>query len=1476
MSRAVDARGLLGPERFLGLASRCGLEADSGVLDGLAELGVLRPVIDAPTALYSPGQLWILSRYLDQVRISAHPWTKWSRKAPELGDAVELLGEDGRKLEASLRWMGGAPSDPGAEARAVEIAGRMRAWSEAGSPLGALRSVVALVRRDVLASLRGDALLTELVSEVAGRMLGNSSTSTLEPVGGGSLDEDSTDEEVAEQIARSMASRSGQQAALERPAGPAARRMGPVNTESGLQAALKRATSERPKPPPPEPIAADTGETDRALPTRPDVVASFVELPEPTMGPLAVVDQPVVTVDESAPGSLEEQVRQLNELRLEYIQSKAWDKLVDLYEDGIYLFPRPSERRQIYFNIGAIYEHKLKDRERALASYEKAHSTLAGDMAVYEALERLYTHDERWDDLRAVAEACREATHDAQFSADLGLALAGLLATRLDQGEASIELYQELLSAPLGDGQHAAVLERLAAVSRSGRAGSKVLLAVASLIEGHWSIDKHAVALVDLYEGMYDGLVEQDPSAAAEVMSRLASIHQATDSFRQAFMALGRALSSDPDREDLYQRLEVLAERLDVLDDLAAIYEDEFDRVLGQSHRASIARRLAALYERLGDEAGVQRAWRTVAEAEPFDTEALGRLADIHARHDEIPELLEVLERLRGQLEGPDRVAVLLRVARVRTEGALDPDSSAADVVDIDAAMLALQDALAEVDFGSRPAEDVVSMIHGLIPMVSQSLAFQFAELLEQFFARHGAPGRVVETYEAILTFHLRDESAAGEAARLLTRMGSLHADQLKRPDDAFVYFARALEADPSCDEAMLRVSDMASTDGRWEALANLSESVLSGGRAKDEEPWHRKLATIYAERLGKPDQAFPHYLELRRINLDDGEATAFLEGYYAENEDWEGLTELLEARADNEGNVAARVGLLARASSLALEYLGDGPRAAANLRTALTLETDDLEMLDRVCALYRSSGQGDEVLDLLARQEELATDMDVKAAIAQRRAEVLAGDPEHADDAIDNLVRLRELKPNDPGVLRQLAEAYEAAGRKLEAYGLCKSLAELGSEGADGKQRAALLTKLATWAEEELGSPEEAASWFRLRLDDDEADLDAITNLERLYEKAGDLPRQYDAAELHVAFMKKEGVVGAAAVLREKQVDLAVRMGDEARELDALADMVALQHGGDLGQLERLADLARAAERWAVALDANERFLEKLEAGEDHVDILHEMAALAEKHIDDEGRVTSYFERAVDAGPTSFAALSKLADRYGDRGRPRDQAAVLRRILELDGGISPQDEVQRCKDLADLLAKELGEPRQAAGLLERALGTIGEYGEVIPVELHDVVRRKAVNVYKRLDETGMALDHLGELHDSFVAREVGGRTLARLCEEIGRLSAKIGRVDDAEKYFLSAVEEDEEATSARLGFAELYVDTEQWPAALEMLEWLVEHLARVKNDRDKAQVFALRGRAYGATNKVKQAMESYQSALEHDPHNATAREAMG
>ena len=138
-----------------------------------------------------------------------------------------------------------------------------------------------------------------------------------------------------------------------------------------------------------------------------------------------------------------------------------------------------------------------------------------------------------------------------------------------------------------------------------------------------------------------------------------------------------------------------------------------------------------------------------------------------------------------------------------------------------------------------------------------------------------------------------------------------------------------------------------------------------------------------------------------------------------------------------------------------------------------------------------------------------------------------------------------------------------------------------------------------------------------------------------------------------------------------------------------------------------------------------------------------------------------------------------------------------------------------------------------------------------------------------------MALDHLECMHTSFAGRDIRGHVLAKLAEEIARTCVKVGRTEDAQRYFLLAIEEDDGAVRARLGVAELFLSAEEWDAALGMLEFLVDGIDTVEDPSDKAQIYALRGQVFAQIHEPKQAKQSFETALSHDPHNTVARGAM-
>ena len=1253
----------------------------------------------------------------------------------------------------------------------------------------------------------------------------------------------------------------------------------PAEASAGLRGALARAREAADRRS--TSIKAHKGQTRSQ--TRSTGEIPRVKMPEEHLPLPEAVEAPAEAVVSKGPGkkskdkgSIEDQVRNLNTLRKKYTAAERWDQLVKLYEEGIDLFSSAADRKGVYLYIGALSEHKLGDADRAAAAYEKALECAPGDWDVFLTLERLYAADERWDALLNLMDGFLEASADEDERLEVMLRRASLLATALNRHDEALEQYRALLAEEPGPESREEILAGVAQLARTDGGSAQTLLSAATLMESFWSVERHGDELIDLYEGMFDVLVEANKSSAAEVMSRLASCYQASDQLRSAFVALVRALSCDPDREDVFIRLESLAERLDGLRELAAIYEDDFESVLGQRHKALLGRRLAGLYEKLRDQEGQRRAWQSVTEADPFDVEPLMRLSDLYQRAGQVVVLLETLDRLRALVKGDDRVRLLLRIARIRAAGQ-GPD---VDGFDLDAAVEALQDALADVDAASPMEEAVIEFVRELIESSTASLAFQMTELLEQHFAQQGNTQAIIDTFGLLIDRLLKAGGNKVEAAGLMLRVGLLHAEQLSQPELAFLYASRALRTDPQSDEALDRVRELAASGDRWEELAALFEEILESEGLANRSLWLERQARLANDDLEDAERAYPSYLALYELQQDHDEALGFLEVYYQERAMWPGLLDIILTRAGEEGAVAERKRLLERAASLSLEELGDVALATDTLRRILTIDPDDAALLERLVVLYRAQGLLEDLSEFLARQEELTRDPNIRADVMLQRVELLQEIDQPAE-ALEVLTRLRAARPDDIHALRLLESLYTAQGRDLEAYAILKSLYELlDKKGEAGSTLTGeldqLLTRMAAMAETVLGSSDEASIHYQTLLARNPVNIHAIGQLERIYEETQNWNELVSVLRSHALWMIQQGEKIAAVVLYERILEIATEQTDDtALEFEALEKTLELRGEGDLSAYERLAELARRNKRWKLCLWANEGFLARLEDPVDQAAILQEMAQVAEEEMDDRPLATTFLERALDASPDDLPLLNQMADRYRRQARHRSLAQTLRHIIDQGDQLTPDLRVRTCRELSEVLSKHLDDERQAIGLLEQALMIIRSEGDKVSIGIQDSVRRRAIRLYAKVGDQGAALSHLEEMEASLRKRGVSGDPLARVYEDLARIHVQRDQLDEAQRHFLSAIEEDEASVAARLGLAEIHLERSQWSEAASLLEALAESLDALPNARDKGRVLAGLGRLYGATNKAAKAVEAYNAALAADPTNAEARAAL-
>ncbi|MBH24924.1 MAG: hypothetical protein CMH57_10815 [Myxococcales bacterium] len=1181
--------------------------------------------------------------------------------------------------------------------------------------------------------------------------------------------------------------------------------------------------------------------------------------------------------DAVSKATMEVQVKQLNALRRRYMNEQAWDKLVDLYLEKLHLFPSPADQRKVLVNAGVICERKLKDPHKAIDAYERA-LKIAPDASLFETLDQLYTQVEDWGKLAELVDQELELVEDPGLELDLTIRKAEVLALRLNEGELALNLFRELLQEELATDEREEVLVALAELIQEGGSNGRFLLGAAGLLEAHWGHAAQPELLVRLYEGLFDAFMRQEErTMAAEVMSRIASLHQANERYQEAFVALGQALSCQPGRQDTFMRLEALAERLDALRDLAAIYEDEMDR-LDADQAVTVGARLAALYGKLGDLDGVRRSWQLVSEIDPDNVDALKKLRALYVLQGDLEAQLDVLRRMVDVAQGPERLEVLLQIVRLRTAG-LDANAppKSRDVLDMDVAVAMIQEALSEVSPGTEEAQEVMAMAHKLIERSNHAVAYQLAERLEQFHSAAGDHKAIVATYERLAAAYGDDPATAAESARLWARVGQIQLIQLQDPERAFLYYAKAVQVDPQNADAQAMLEDLAQQHNRWDEVALIWEDILE---EDSRIPWLRKLARIYRDQLGDEKQAAERFAEILHQVPGDEEALNLLEEHYAAQQDWMALLDVLESRAEASTDPEERAELLTRIAVVSLEKLHDPRGAADHVANLLELLAELEQPIDDVLALYRRTGHLPALADIMESHAYSVRDKQRRTAVQMQRVGLLI-EQEQLDKAIDLLVSLRAQEPSDPAlrlrILRRLSALYLRAERELEAYAAFRALyEELGSarHARTEEMRAEqveVLKRLARMAETALGSPDEAAAHYRELLDRDPNNLQVLTELERLYEESANWRGLFESLERHsdLVLTHSDSAV-AASVLKERQVEIARdHLKEPAQERTAIIGLMKLRSDTRPSELERLIDLARRLGRWEEALQRSEAFLEHLDAPEDIAAMLIEMAQVARMEVRSNTRAISYLERARKLQPGQRAVLSTLSELYQTEGLHADLVSLWRSTLDHEDELTTAQVVFACRQLARAVEAHERDPRRAAGYLERALVEANEDPDALSPEDAHAIHRHLADLYLQLQDHAAALTHLQAL-------EASTEQLGALYEELGQVALKADKLEASEGYFIRALEQDGQRMTARIGLAEALLAHGKHADAIQLLEIIEDHFDALSEATDRARLYAAFGQAHAAAGRAEKASEMFRVALQHDPENAVAQASVG
>lgn len=1043
--------------------------------------------------------------------------------------------------------------------------------------------------------------------------------------------------------------------------------------------------------------------------------------------------------------------------------------------------------RQLLIRAAGLQDSELGDVDAAVASYRKALERDEADTEVLVALEGLYRRTERWRDVLDVLRKRTLGTSDPQEQEALLSQMAGIHHGMLEDPDAAIRVYGEILELDPASAGALAALDGLYEQQQmwselADNVGRQLSLAeeepqrVALMIRLAWLREARMEATDSAVE-MYRDVLDRDPQQP------------------DALAALERLVADPQYQMQIAEVLEPLYRDSGAHEKLIGVYEIQLAASDSSDRRVDLLRQMAELYEVALEDTG--NAFRCFARA----------LAEDPAN----PETPDELDRLAAASGNWDALA---QVYEARVDGIDDPALASA--------LYAKAAQIREDQLGDHAR----AIEHYRKVMEFDEHNLDAAVALERLYTAS-------EQYEALAQIYLakaRLLDEPEEQKQHYFRAAALYEEILERPEDAIAVYRQLLDVEPDDLQAIDKLIELYLRLEQWEKLLQVysqKADIVVDPDAK--KALYAHVGAVYEHQLGQHDKAIDTYQRVLEIDPEDLEALARLDALYAATENWEEQLAVLERGADITLDADQAIGFRYRIGELYETRLSDAYRAVEVYRDILDTTPDHQPS---VAALERMIAAGMEPVSAALVLEPIYRG----AAESARLVAVLEVLVAHGDDPIRQVELLHQIAELHEVHLEQAQPAFAAYARALpfdnendvtlasmerfadqlnawDELARCydAEITKLRDESPDSAIELAL--RLAQIFEVQTGDVGNAIARYRIVYEADSTHAATLEALDRLYEAteqwaelAEILAREAETAaspdevlglQYRLGRLQQERLNNVAGAV-EQYRDILAAAPEHEQALAALEGIFAQgQHLADIAEI--LEPLYRMQEAWNKLVGVHEAQLLTQEDADERISMMHRIAEIAEDRGMDEQTAFVWMQRAFMEDPTHDHSCDEVE-----------------RLAAALGGWAV---------LANTYAGALANPGDAAlrvGIGKRA-------ARVYEEELGDVPRAEATYRYVLgLDQTDRdTLEALDRIYTEHSAGEALAEVLSKrvdasddvvdkveLSHRLGNvLFSEVGRTDRATEVFsrvLSELDAEHEETIHAL--QNIYTLTEDWP----------------------------------------------------------------
>lgn len=999
-----------------------------------------------------------------------------------------------------------------------------------------------------------------------------------------------------------------------------------------------------------------------------------------------------------------------------YRQSGDYMKLIGVHEVQVRRSDDPNRRVELLHQIATLYEDAGGDLNNAFDTLARALAEDPASDATQQGLDRLARATERFADLARVFETLAAKQTDAELASALFTMSARVYEGDIGNLEAAIAHYRKVLEI---DGKNLAAAESLERIFRGAdryEELSQILQQKADILDE--PADKK-------------GALFQAASIEEEVLER----HE------QSISVYTKVLDLDPEDLQAIDALIKLYLTLSRWNDLLAVYAKKADLVSDPQEKKLIYYQIGAVFEReLGDVPRSIDTYQRVLELDPDDLQALGRLDVLYQTAQNWPELLSVLQHEADlATDSSEAISYQYRIAELY-EKHLD---------DIARSIELYRDLLSQ----APDHAPTLTALEGIKTGTRDPLGA--ALVLEPIYDASGEWQKLI----SVLEVQVSAAEDPYQKVELLHRVARLEEEMLQNHVAAFETYARAVTADITNEESLSNLERLAMAVGRWRDVAALYDKQLEG-LAEDPARFVElasRLAQIFETQLEDVENAVARYRRVLAVEAENHAALASLDRLFTMTERWAELVEVLSREAEIGQSPDEILEFKYRLGQVHQHYRSDVPAAIGAYREVLAAAPEHMatrEALEGLFAagvhqmeigeilepLYQASGEWDRlagVLEaLLAHLKEPADRLAMYYRIAELQEDKLVA----LDGALNVYVRAIREYPSDEKTLEEIERLARSVDGGWDV--VANAYADVLNVHQENKPvETSIGKRLARVFEEELGDVERAKETYVYVLSIEARDVDALTNLDRIYTALESYPELAQTLEQRVlAPAEPYELIELYSRLGQVYEERLGKPDDAIRAFRKIFDELEQTNEVAITSLERIYGQKGA---WTDLKVVLERELQNANGDAEEADIRAKMAHLLAGQLNDVNGAVETWRRVLELrgeDPEALAALSDLYERMS-------QWAELCDVLERHFDIASEDyaRVEVLLRRARIFSEKLGRDDSALDDYNRALDI--DYANTTALyAISDIQRRKnepqaiVDSLHQTVDRAGASL----------------------------------------------------------------------------------------------------------------------------------------